>query len=685
MDVGAQKKAKKRTKRTSIARLFLSVALFAVIVCIVGPFELFITNRSEFWFGLEEMLLIVGAMTGAAIAVLGVIGLILRGKARACYTALLFAVAVGLYLQSNFLNIDYGLLDGKAIDWGSYGTYAIVNTAIWVVLVAAVIMLWALKKKLFWTIHRYGAAALMAMQILTLGLLFMTSDVLAPVEDENYYLSDKNLYSVGEKENIIIFVLDQFEDPLLDSLLEEDGDRYQTLFADFTRYTDCAAGGATTSAALPLLITGEYYTDGLGYGEYVSSAFNADGLYDALKKEKYSIGIYTNAMYVGAKADGYVDNYVVGEGKPSSYLGLVSQYSKAALFKFMPHVLKQHFWLYTAEFDAYRPGESYVSDDAAFYRNLTAEGLRVNGENSFRLIHLNGGHYPYLINEFAQPEQAATREQQAKGNIYIVEEYIKQMKACGVYDDAMIIITSDHGDSANYSAPILLVKDRDVTGAYAESDAPVSHIDLHPTLFAYMGIEKGDSFWDIPEDAQRDRMFYLRLQDGGSFYMQEYVISDNVENVGRGVPTGRRLTPALEKKPISLGVRMGLETDGQALLYLVSGMETWPMDSAVTQGTECVFNFPMEGIQSRSLDISIDVAQLYTEGGQQGVQVYANGQLCHEEAVTEPKSIRFTVGAELLSGENLEVKLVLASKWCPLYLSGVTIEYSSENAVKDNP
>lgn len=680
-----REQAIKNAKKRLNVRLCLSIALFVVIVCVVGPFELFITNRSEFWFGLDEMLLIVGAMTGVAVVVLGAIGLLLRGKARACYTVVLFAVAVGLYLQSNFLNINYGLLDGKAIDWGSYGTYAIINTAVWIVLVAAAIAMWALKKKLFWAIHRYAVFALMAMQILTLGLLFMTNDVLAPTEDESYYLSDKNLYSVGEKDNIVIFVLDQFEDPLLDSLLEEDGDRYQTLFADFTRYTDCAAGGATTAAALPLLITGEYYTDGLGYGEYVSSAFNADGLYDALKKEKYSIGIYTNAMYVGAKAEGYVDNYVVGEGKPSSYLGLVSQYSKAALFKFMPHVLKQHFWLYTAEFDAYRPGESYVSDDAAFYRNLTAEGLRVNGENSFRLIHLNGGHYPYLINEFAQPEQAATREQQAKGNIYIVEEYIKQMKACGVYDDAMIIITSDHGDSANYSAPILLVKDRDVTGAYAESDAPVSHIDLHPTLFAYMGIEKGDSFWDIPEDAQRDRMFYLRLQDGGSFYMQEYVISDNVENVGRGVPTGRRLTPALEKKPISLGVRMGLETDGQALLYLVSGMETWPMDSAVTQGTECVFNFPMEGIQSRSLDISIDVAQLYTEGGQQGVQVYANGQLCHEEAVTEPKSIRFTVGAELLSGENLEVKLVLASKWCPLYLSGVTIEYSSENAVKDNP
>lgn len=677
--------AKRTAKKESIGRLFFSVALFVVVVCVVGPLELFVTNRSEFWFGLKEMLLIVGMMTGAAVVVLGAIGLILRGKVRACYTALLFAVSVGLYLQSNFLNIDYGLLDGKAIDWGSYGTYAIINTAVWIVLVAAVVVLWAVKEKIFWAIHRYGAAALMAMQILTLGLLFMSSDALVPAEDENYYLSDKNLYSVGEKDNIVIFVLDQFEDPLLDSLLEEDGDRYQTLFADFTRYTDCAAGGATTAAALPLLITGEYYTDGLGYGEYVSSAFNADGLYDALKKEKYSIGIYTDAVYVGAKADGYVDNYVVGEGKPSSYLGLVSQYSKAALFKFMPHVLKQHFWLYTAEFDAYRPGESYVSDDAAFYRNLTAEGLRVNGENSFRLIHLNGGHYPYLINEFAQPEQAATREQQAKGNIYIVEEYIKQMKACGVYDDAMIIITSDHGDSANYSAPILLVKDRDVTGAYAESDAPVSHIDLHPTLFAYMGIEKGDSFWDIPEDAQRDRMFYLRLQDGGSFYMQEYVISDQVATVGRGTATGRRLAPVVEKKPVRLGERMGLDVNGTGLAYIVSGMDTWPMDSVETQGTEAVFSFPMEGIQKKALTVSIDVAKLYTEDVKQIVQIYANGQLRYEETVTMPKTIQLTVEPELLTGENLEVKLVLSTKWCPLYLTGVSIEYAAENAVKDNP
>ena len=682
----AREKAKKIAKRKSIVRLSLSIALFVVIVCVVGPFELFITNRSEFWFGLDEMLFIVGAMTGAAVVVFGAIGLTLRGKARACYTALLFAVAVGLYLQSNFLNINYGLLDGKAIDWGSYGTYAIINTAVWVVIVVAVIVLWTVRKKLFWAIHRYGAVALMAMQILTLGLLFMTSDVLAPAEDESYYLSDKNLYSVGAKDNIVIFVLDQFDDPLMDTLMEADGEHYQELFAGFTRYTDCAAGGATTAAALPILITGEYYLDGLSYYDYVNGSFNANGLYDSLKREHYNSSIYTVSQFVGTSANGYIDNYVGGAGKPNSYAGLISQYGKFTLFKFMPHVLKQYFWIYSAEFDAYRPSGSYVFDEAKFYQDLITERLHVDGENSFRLYHLMGAHYPYTINEFAEADNTATREQQAKGNLYIVGEYIQQMKDLGIYDDALIVITSDHGDSASYSAPILLVKERGVTDTYAENDAPVSHLDLHPTIFSYLGMNKGTGFVDIPQDQSRDRLFYLRLQEGGSFYMQEYVISDKVAVVGCGTATGRRLAPVVEeKKHVRLGERMGLDANGKGLTYVVSGMETWPMDSVVTQGTEAVFSFPLEGIYAKALDVSIDVTKLYTDDGKQPVQIYTNGQLCHEETVTAPKTIHFTVRPELLTGENLEVKMVLASKWCPLYLSGVTVNYAADNTAKGNP
>lgn len=658
-------------KRILKSNLTISLAFFVMTICIFGPLELYITNQAELWFGFRDALLLAGLMSGAAIIVLGGIGLLLRGKFRSLYSALLFIATLCLYVQGNYLNINYGLLDGKTIEWGAYSTHAVVNTLCWIAAVVLFLLLRKKKPQIFKRMTRIVASFVIAVQILTLGVLVVGTDVL--METEGSQLTVDHMTEIGSKDNIVIFVLDTFDDPLMDSFMETDGEYYQSLFADFTRFTDCAASGATTAAAMPIIIGGEYYTDGLSYSDYVNRSFNADGLYSALKERKYNIALYTETAFVGTGADDFVDNYAKGNGTPESYAGLASQYSKFVLFRYMPHILKQYFWCYTAELEAYKSGESYSFDDAAFYQTIAANHLKTAGENSFRLFHLYGAHYPYTINEYAQLDETTTREQQAKGDLYIVEEYINQMKACGVYEDAMIIITSDHGDSANYSAPILFVKDRGVNGTYVENDAPVSHSDLHSTLFSYMGMNVGESFFDIQPDQQRDRLFHLRIQEGGSFYMQEYVISDKVAIVGRGTSTGRTLAPNTEKKPVRLGEYMNLGIEGRANTYVQSGLDSWPLDCMETQGTEVVFNFLLEETQTETLAVSIDVARIYDETKNQSVQVYANGQMCHEETVTGTQTIQFAIPTEFLTDQTLELKLVLATKWCPLYLSGITI------------
>lgn len=677
------KKGGYRMKKVLKSNLFISIVFFVMTICIFGPLELYVTNQSEIWFDLENMLIIISLISGVAIVALSGIGCLLRGKLRDLYSALLFNITLCMYIQGNFLNLNYGVLDGRTIVWSDYSTYAVINTAIWVIAMVGLLLLKKIKPEFFRRMAKAVSAFIIAVQVLTLGILVIGGNVLD--EEGGGQLTVDHITEVGKKDNIIVFVLDTFEEPLMDSLMETDGEHYHQLFSDFTQFTDCAAGGATTAAAMPILINGKYYTDTQSYGDYLTASFNSDALYSTLKENKYTVDLYTDSAYVRPCVNGYVDNYIIGKGSPSSYWGLTAKYSEFTLFKYMPHILKQFFWLYSAELGQYQPDTNYTTDDAEFYHVISSNGLQVVGDNCFKLFHLAGGHYPYKINEFAQSDAASTRMQQVKGNLYIVEEYIRQMKACGVYDDALIIITSDHGDSEHYSAPILFVKGRGTNGIFTENDAPVSHIDLHPTLFSYLGMKKGDSFFDIPQTEQRDRLFYLRLHEGGIFYMQEYVISDKVAVVGCGTATGRKLGPTKEQKPIPLGTRMGLDADGQGLHYVVSGMDPWPLDSVETQGTECVFSFPMEEIQNKTLEITLDVKKLYRYDLEQSVQIYANGQLCHEQSITGNQRICFTVSPEVLTGKNLEVKLVLATKWCALYLSGVTIEYASDNDVKGNP
>lgn len=661
-------------------KLFISVAFFVMTLCVFGPLELFITNQSELWFGFYDALKIAGIMAAASAAILTGIGMLLKGKAYSIYTALIFIVTLCFYIQGNYLNISYGVLDGRTIDWSSYKNYAVVDTLFWVGSITILLLLWKKRNKLFDKVQQNVSYFVIVVQIISLGFLAISNNVLTVDKGKNYYLTDENIMEVGNKDNVVVFVLDAFDDALMDSLMETDGDRYHALFSDFVRFTDCAAGGATTAAAMPIIITGQDYSNGMSYFEYVDTAFDANGLYTELKKQKYSVNLYTESNFVGESAGRYVDNFVKGKNYIDSYAGITSKYGSFTMFKYMPHVLKRFFWIYTDEFSDYQSNSNYVINDAKFYETLNTEQLQIVGENSFHLFHLMGAHYPYTINEFAQYDEEATREQQAKGDLYIIEEYMNQMKSLGVYDNSMIIVTADHGDANNFAHSILFVKDRGRTGSYIENDAPVSHRDLPATLFDYLGKDAGDTFFEVSETDKRERKFYLRLQEAGTFYMQEYLIDGKLSSVGCGTPTGNKLAPKRENSAVVLGEKMTLGIDGTANEYIVSGLDVWPIDCVESIGTESEFSFDLGEKPSNDLVIELDILRIYNEELGQHITIYSNNKICYEEDLESGKVVCFTVPVELLDSESLNLRLVYRDKWCPIYLSGITISSAKDIA-----
>ena len=113
----------------------------------------------------------------------------------------------------------------------------------------------------------------------------------------------------------------------------------------------------------------------------------------------------------------------------------------------------------------------------------------------------------------------------------IVKEYIRQMQELGVYDDATIIVTADHGEHnafdfpgngtpmAQAATPIFMVKEK---GAHREelglNHAPIYHEDMQATLLDCAGLYDSESdlemfglsVFDIGEDALRERTWYDR-------------------------------------------------------------------------------------------------------------------------------------------------------------------------------
>ena len=59
----------------------LSIVFFVSAVCLFGPLELYLTNTGEFWFSLPQLFVIAAILCLIAVAVLGLIACLLKGRA----------------------------------------------------------------------------------------------------------------------------------------------------------------------------------------------------------------------------------------------------------------------------------------------------------------------------------------------------------------------------------------------------------------------------------------------------------------------------------------------------------------------------------------------------------------------------------------------------------------------------
>lgn len=658
--------------------IILSILLITFTIAIFGPIEFYCTNSGEFWFSFETVLDIVLILASICIFTLLLIMIFLRGRGRDIFGVLLFSVGTALYIQGNFANINYGVLDGAEIDWTAYPVYAFFDTAGWLLLLGGGIYLYLRKKTWFETLQKYVSLYIIGIQIITLGYLLFTSD--ATIEKSEYYLSDEEMYVVSADENIIIFVLDAFDDAYFREIYNEDPDRYETIFCDFTYFNNAVAGAARTKAALPTIITGEAYPGTVSYTDYIKKSFNKDGLYSELKRQNYDVRFYTSSIFVPDKCADWIDNQESSGFQVSSYVGLTQKYFELTLYRYMPHILKKYFWLYTNEFEQFKIGttaESYITDDSSFFNNMDLSVIE--NKNAFRLYHLNGAHGPYFLDEYAKLHSEKTDViRQAKGALYIVENYIAQMKDLGIYDNATIIIMADHGDKNedfqinNSAHAILLVKPSNALTGFTVSSAPISYFDLHATLFSEMGIDKGDSFFDIPEGLERERKFYEHFSEAGIFQVLEYSVEGNINDESSFRETGRVFAAAVKEQKYKYGDKLTFGANSSAVPFIVSGVSGTDAGSyAWTEEKECIFQFPLEKHPQSNLLVTIETVSVYTEKSAQTVAVYANDILCYETQISQPGEMQFVIDGSVVEEDNvLTLRLSLPDAVSPKELFG---------------
>ena len=532
-------------------RILLSLgvaAFFSMTILFVAPCEIVAGGQNDLVFRLGDVWGLFALTTCACTFLVTAFMALFRGKAYTVVLAFVFAIGLCCYIQAMFLNAGLPSADGRAVDWwGSHGSMMVISGLVWLVVVMGLLLTAFFNQKVLRVIAGCLSVVLIAIQVVGVVSLFF-DDSQNHSESGSIAITETGLYDLSEKNNVVVIILDYFDTRTLVDLADQDPSVFDEM-EGFTWYQNSAGVMIPTGFALPYLMSGVTPSSAQDINDYLIDRYTKSTFLEDLHGSGYSTGIYTTTFggsYLTddqAKVEIFdnIGNAHALRTMDINGFGVCKMMLKASLYRDMPWVFKPRFRFYTDDVNReslvltadQSPDDTlYIMDDARYFDRLKRFRLSINqdnGEGAFRMIHLNGGHAPYTINDKGEyvGEGNSSKEMQATGALLMASTYLRYMKDAGVYDDATIVITADHGDWAasmdlptEATSPILLVKKpRAGFDPIKVSHAPVSHADYFATVLNAMGQEYtkyGEPFDAHAEEESRVRDFYYITHDSNS-------------------------------------------------------------------------------------------------------------------------------------------------------------------------
>lgn len=553
-------KEKEKQKKDWLPGVLMAAAI-SFLLFLYAPVDLYCSNIDEFWFDFDVLLRMAAMMFGISLVTLTLLYLLAAWIHPYLYR---IGLAVGLavllitYVQGNFLVGNLPVLDGTSIFWEDYSALQTESVILCIVVLAIVVLLFLLlKKQLFGKACMYISACLSLMLLVTAITEVFGSDALEP--KLKLQISTKNEFVMSGEQNFVIFILDAADSREFSYLLEQNPE-YRDIFADFTYYENTVGAYSCTRYAVPYILSGKWYECDTSFEEYMEDLYNTSPLIKELENRNYRIGLYEPDLHAQNNDVLRFDNIFEAEFKVKSYLGMARQELKLVAYRYAPYWLKKYCVLKQAAFDEQLEagegsGEITASmENRVFLDHLNAGGITVDDtENSFKFIHLEGAHSPYVYDAEVNiiDESQGTYAQNMEASVTLAERYLSALKKSGTYDNTAIIVMSDHGfnrdiDNADmgdnpFMRPcgLLLIKGVGETHDTMQiSEAPVSYEDLQEAYRRLLDGAWSDAVFDCREGEHRDRR-YLWYAVTDEDYLVEYQQTGYASDLSTMIPTGR--------------------------------------------------------------------------------------------------------------------------------------------------
>ncbi len=469
----------------------LAALLFSCTLTLFGPAQIFLTNSLEFKFGFFHLLPYLGIIALGVFLVLTLLLLLLPCRFRLHERGVAFVLALGLllWLQGNILLWQYGALSGHEIAWGEKALNGLIDTPLWVA--ALILALW----RPGFLYRRVKAISLL---FLAIQLLSTSITVVRQPEMPSFkkYQFDRMVeFDFSSRRNVIVLILDSFQSDVFQEIIDRDPS-YRDIFGDFTYFRNTTGGFPSTYASIPLLLTGQYYSNSVPIQSFIAQAYSSPSSvpYQLTRRgwQVHLVPLVPNTIYF----DPAVLSNIKKRTRRMSDSRLVWLID-LTLFRHLPHLLKRviyhdgHWFLsrwirkdvlanllnedeppprslkairsrlaqrrkfphvssrnHMRGVDLVRDSLP-VNSDSRFIANFLMQAAAVNESHVFKLYHWRGPHEPIQMNaDFERvnlPLNRANLTDLARGELKLVRLFLDGLREMGIYDQALIFILGDHG------------------------------------------------------------------------------------------------------------------------------------------------------------------------------------------------------------------------------------------------
>lgn len=508
-----------------------------------GPCEIYIQNMQEMPFPFLTMVPALLLAGGAVFAVLLAVLLLLRGKVFNLAVSILFAWTLAGYLQGNLLNIDHGSLDGNAVNWQAFRSPMLINCLAWLLIFSAVLLLLYLSRRLWTRAVELAGVIIIGAQIVAFIALLAGAGLynVVRIGQEKTYISRDGIYEVARRQNVIVFLLDRLDNQYTDEVLELHPE-WKDRLAGFTYYHDFTGSYANTRPAIAYFMTGVEHDYSVPWDDYFHRAWTqpVHPLLQDIHNAGYAARVFSDCAYVFGQAqdaEGFVDN-IHRDIQTVHHDIMLSQMLTLSAYRYAPEALKPYFQMYSGDLGDIvsvkgdgLENNLFTVDDVAFWKGYREHGLTVDQDidGLFQFYHFEGAHSPYVMDENAQSVLQGTRNGQITGNMEMIFRYLDELEEKGLFDDATIIITTDHarppghkGDMSDVSASrvlTLMVKPAGAgrDGPLQVSNKQVCQDNLRASIAGCFGLDTapyGRTIESIGEHEEMTRIVWMRGEEG---------------------------------------------------------------------------------------------------------------------------------------------------------------------------